>query len=245
MGMQAGVDLALIERNLRSVREKIAEAALRTGRSPEQVTLIPISKTQPAEAIRAIYQLGCQQVGENRVAEALPKMVQLSDLQDLRWHMVGHIQSRKAKDVAPNFDWVHSADRMKIVQRLDRFAGEAGKRLPILLECNVSGEEAKSGWPLASREDWPEFAQTLLEIASMPNLDVRGLMTMAPWVPEESVLRTTFQRLRALRNFLQEITHLALPELSMGMTDDFVYAVEEGATMVRIGRAIFGPRGGV
>ena len=144
--------------------------------------------------------------------------------------------------VPPAFDMVHSVDRMKLAQRLDRFAGENDLRLPVLLECNVSGESAKYGWNLQDEMGWSSILPEFDHIARFGNLNVLGLMTMAPWVTDEHVLRTCFRKLRELSEFLSENLSCEWNELSMGMTDDFEYAIEEGATIVRIGRAIFGDR---
>ncbi len=174
--------------------------------------------------------------------EALPKRASTADLDELEWHMVGHIQSRKAKNVVQTFDYVHSVDRRKIADRLNREAETAGVQLPVLLECNVSGEATKWGWALSDEQSWKEAVPALSEVCDLPNLKVQGLMTMAPMVIDPELVRPVFQRLRELRDFLSEAVSLELKELSMGMTDDYVVAVEEGATLLRIGRAIFGPR---
>ena len=231
-----------ISENLRLVQERIAEAAVRNGRAADEVDLVAICKAQPPATIRAAYQAGQRDFGENRVAEAREKQVDLSELVEIRWHMVGHIQSRKAKDVAPHFFMVHSVDRLKIAQRLDRYAAESGRVLPSLLECNTSGESSKTGWLVRERVDWPRAVSDIRLILELKNLDVRGLMTMAPWGADPMILRSTFQGLRTFRDFLTEELETDLPELSMGMTDDYELAIEEGATVVRIGRAIFGSR---
>ncbi len=231
-----------IEANLASVRARIAQAAGRAGRDPGGVELVAVTKGYPPSAVRLAHALGLRQFGENRVEEALPKMDELADLEGLVWHMVGSIQSRKARAVAPRFDLVHSVDRMKLVLRLDRFAGEAGRRLPILLECNVSGEESKAGWALSEPEAWPRVLSVFEEVLALQDLEVRGLMTMAPFTADHERVREVFRTLRELRDYLE----LELPghwqELSMGMSSDFEIAVEEGATLVRVGQAIFGPR---
>ena len=174
--------------------------------------------------------------------EALPKRVATEDLADLKWHMVGHIQSRKTSTVVQVFDTVHSVDRSKIADRLDREAEQVGTRMPVLLECNVSGEASKWGWPLSDEESWAGAAEQFVRICKLPNLEVRGLMTMAPMVVEPERVRPVFRRLRALRDYLREVVPGDWSELSMGMTADYEIAVEEGATLLRIGRAIFGPR---
>lgn len=229
--------------NLEHVRQNIEAAAARVKRSPDDIVILPITKGHPVEAVRAVYECGFRRVGENRVGEGIRKQNELRKLEDLQWEMVGHIQSRKSKDVAPNFQRVHSVDRNKIARHLNKDARQIGRTIPVLLECNVSGEESKYGWPLAEREQWDKHVEMFTDILEMEHLMVEGLMTMAPWVEDEDVVRDTFRRLRELRDFLRD----QLPEgdwgeLSMGMTDDYELAVEEGATILRLGRALFGER---
>ncbi len=239
-----------LERRLSRVRERIAQAAYRVGRDPETITLVAVTKTVPAEVIIAAYTLGLRHFGENRVEEAadkLPQVHQALRQRQITWHMIGHIQSRKARDVVAHFDWVHSVDSLKLAQRLSRFAEEAGRTLPILLEVNISGEPGKYGFAMGG---WPEdqaqaeaFFSAVGEIMALPALRLEGLMTMAPLVPEAEQARPTFRRLRELRDVLAErFPTVHWRHLSMGMTDDFEVAIEEGATLVRIGRAIFGER---
>jgi len=250
-----------LETRLGRVRERIATAALRAGRDPQGVTLVAVTKTVPAEVVAAVWQMGlCDHFGENRVEEARHKIPEVTRLlhshgkamgddspAHLCWHMIGHVQSRKAREVVSCFDWVHSVDSLKLASRLSRYAVEAGRRLPILLEANVSGEPGKYGFALGG---WPEdrgqteaFFAAVSEILALPGLRLLGLMTIAPIVPEPEAARPIFRRLRALRDALAErFPATDWPHLSMGMTDDFEVAVEEGATFVRIGRAIFGER---
>jgi pyridoxal phosphate enzyme (YggS family) len=233
-----------LEANLRSVQEQVAAAALRAGRDPTGITLVAVTKTRPPAVMKAAYDLGLRHFGENRVEEAEAKIAALPD--DITWHMIGHIQSRKAKRIVPQFDMVHSMDSVRLARRIDRLiAGRPGP-LPVLLECNVSGEESKYGldashWAKDSTQ-WNALVTTIEEIVALPNLQIQGLMTMAPIVADPEQTRPVFVRLRALRDGLAD----AFPQvdwrhLSMGMTDDFSVAIEEGATMVRIGRAIFEP----
>ncbi|HEY66876.1 MAG: YggS family pyridoxal phosphate-dependent enzyme [Chloroflexi bacterium] len=241
-----------IVHNVTRVQERIAEAALRVGRDPAEVTLVAVAKTFPAEAVVAAYQAGVRHFGENRVEEGMTKIPAVhAAISGPRptWHMVGHVQSRKAKAVVAHFDYVHSVDRLKIARRLSRFAQEAGRTLPVLLECNVSGEETKFGFDL---QDWEHdeprreaFFAAVEEILALPALSVQGLMTMAPFVTDPETVRPVFASLRGLLDALRSRfpTH-KWRHLSMGMTDDFEVAVEEGATMVRIGRALFGARQG-
>ena len=233
-----------LKANLRSVQARMAAAAARAGRDPAEISLVAVTKTQPPEVIRAAYDLGLRHLGENRVEEAEAKLGGLPD--DITWHMIGHIQSRKAKRVVPLFQLVHSVDSVKLARRLDRLCSDRPDPLPILLECNVSGEENKYGF---AAQAWAEdrtqhnaLLTVVKEIATLPNLEVQGLMTMAPIVANPEEARPVFVRLRKLRDMLSE----AFPELdwhhlSMGMTDDFEVAIEEGASLIRVGRAIFAP----
>lgn len=229
------------------VQAAIARAAERAGRNPADVTLVAVSKTHPASVVLEAVQAGLRQFGENRVEEAADKIAKVAKYTDmpLIWHMIGHIQSRKAREVAPLFAVVQSVDDLKLAARLARALPE-GRRLTVLLECNVSGEATKAGFAV---RDWETgraaldaLASDVRAVAALPGLDVRGLMTMAPIMDDMQAVRPVFRSLRRLRDALQEQTGLPLPELSMGMTDDFPVAVEEGATMVRVGRAIFGER---
>jgi PLP dependent protein len=228
--------------NFAAVQSRIAAAAHRVGRSPDDVRVVAVTKSHPAELVRRAYAAGMRDFGENRVEEAHAKQAELTDLAEVRWHMIGHVQSRKAKDVVGRFALVHSVDRPKIAEAFDRLARERGQRIPVLLECNISGEASKDGWDVVSGTDWKELLSRLLSVTRLPSLDVRGLMTMAPWTPDVGLLREVFGGLARLREALAAAGGGALPELSMGMTDDFEIAVEEGATMVRIGRALFGGR---
>ena len=225
------------------VRSRIEVACARSARSPDSVRVIAVSKGRSPQAIRSVYRAGVRDFGENRLEEALPKIEALDDLIDVRWHMIGHVQSRKAQDVIGPFSLIHSVDRVKLARRLDRFAGEAQQRLPVLLECNVSGEASKEGWDMARPEGWPESTRELVQVAALPGLQVLGLMTMAPVSEDPEMVRPIFRRLAELARQMQAAGHGRWTELSMGMTDDFEVAIEEGATMVRIGRAIFGEGG--
>jgi pyridoxal phosphate enzyme (YggS family) len=157
--------------------------------------------------------------------------------------MIGHVQSRKARGVAINFDWVHSLDSVKLAQRFERFLDEAGRRIPVLLECNVSAEESKSGFQAWREEDWPKLLPDLEVVAACEHLEMRGLMTMAPYLEDPEKTRPYFKRLKRLQGFFAaQLPQTNWSELSMGMSDDFEIAIQEGATIVRIGTAILGPR---
>jgi pyridoxal phosphate enzyme (YggS family) len=227
---------------LERIRVRIQDAAARSNRDAQQIRIVAVTKTHPAETVRLGYQAGLRVFGENRVEEALAKQADVPALEGLEWHMVGHVQSRKAKHIPASFSLLHSLDRSKLAHRLNRRAGELGLRLPVLLECNVSGEASKQGWQLLARPSWEEVVDEFSEIRLLPNLEVRGLMTMAPITQDPETVRPVFRRLRELRDFLIEAVPGNWSELSMGMTDDFEIAVEEGATLLRIGRALFGER---
>lgn len=214
---------------LSEVRERIARAAARAGRGPESVGLVLASKTQPPEALRAAYQAGAREFGENYVQEAQAKRAALADLSDLRWHMIGHLQSNKAKAAAELFALIHSLDSGRLALSLGRVRPAPAVR--VLIEINLGGEASKAGVA-------PDRAEPLIE-AVRGKVDVRGLMAIPP--PAEPA-RPHFARLRELREWLAAKTGLELPELSMGMTDDFEIAIEEGASIVRVGRAVFGER---
>ncbi len=231
-----------VQERLNEVQARIENAARRSGRDIDAIRIVGVTKTHPYEVVLAAHEAGLRLIGENRVEEALPKKAASEDLADLEWHMIGHIQSRKSKSVVQVFDAVHSVDRARIADRLNRDAETAGIRLPVLLECNVSGEASKWGWQLTEKESWPEIVDEFTRINKLENLEVRGLMTMAPMVADPEHVRPIFEKLRLLRDYLQSAVPGDWAELSMGMTEDYAVAVEEGATLLRIGRAIFGPR---
>lgn len=228
--------------NLQQVHDRIAAAAARTGRERTSITLVAVSKTQPLDALVAAYQLGVRDFGENRVEEAsikLPAFRAAIVDPTVTFHFIGHLQSRKADDVVRLFARVHSVDSLKLAQRLDRFAAAHNKVLPILLEVNVSGEASKYGFDRARLDELYAAIDGILPLAHV-RLD--GLMTMAPIVEQAEQARPVFSGLRDVRDKLAARCGLPLPQLSMGMTDDFEVAIEEGATLVRVGRAIFGER---
>lgn len=232
-----------IEENYRGVLDRIASAARSVDREADSVRLVVVTKGHPVERVQAVAEAGALLLGENYVEEAQPKIDALADQAGVQWHMIGHIQSRKAKPVAENFDCVHSLDRMKIARRLDRFSAEINRRLPVLLELNVSGEESKYGWPAWDEEKVRELLGVVGKILEFPCLQVRGLMTMAPFLPDPEAARPYFRRLRRIQQVLIEAyPHADWRELSMGMSADFEVAIQEGATIVRIGTAILGER---
>jgi len=234
-----------IAAHLRSVQARIADAALRTGRDPAQIRLVAVTKTLSTDRIGAAYALGLRHFGENRVEEAAGKVSALPP--DITWHMIGHIQSRKAKQVVQLMHCIHSVDSLRLAVRLDRLSVRRLSPLPVLLEINVAGESSKSGFPAARWSADPHERQSLFsgigQLLALPHLKVEGLMTIAPIVAEAEQARPVFASLRRLRDELgSQFPGSDWPHLSMGMTDDFEIAIEEGATIVRIGRAIFGQR---
>ena len=217
-----------IEENIARVRERITQACRRCGRAPHEVRLLAVTKNQPAEAIAVAVRAGLRDIAENKVQEALLKKAGVpAEMPGVRWHMIGHLQTNKVKDAVRLFDLIHSVDSLRLAQEIDTQAARAGKVQDILLEVHLTAEESKYGIP-------PEQLEAVFpDICALPALRVCGLMGMAPVVDDPGKTRPYFRRLRELRD------RLGLTELSMGMSDDFETAVEEGATMVRIGRALF------
>ncbi len=235
-----------IAQNYQAFLEKLEKAASRSGRRAGEVRLVLVTKMHPVETIHAALDLGIRCLGENYVEEAVEKIQTFPPALGIEWHMIGHLQSRKAESVVQHFHYLHSLDSLKLAARLERFAGAARLRLPVLLECNTSGEQNKSGYPAWQAEQWPVLADEIGQIAALPHLEVRGLMTMAPFSEEAEKARPYFRRLCELRDYLQQrLPEVKLSELSMGMSGDYEVAVEEGATWVRIGQGILGPRASV
>jgi len=231
-----------IRRGLAAVQRRIAAAAERAGRDPSEVQLVVVTKGHPVSRLRALVESDQRRLGENRVEEALPKIDALGALPGLTWHLVGPLQSRKIPLVGDRFDLIHAVDRIKVARLLDARSREIGRRQAILLEFNVTGEAAKAGWRLEEGRAPEGLLQEIREVLGLPHLEVRGLMAMAPQTDDAPTQRTAFRRLADLRRTLRDRVGCELPELSMGMSDDFESAVEEGATLVRIGRAILGER---
>lgn len=223
-----------IAANIASLRERIAAACARAGRDPASVTLMAVSKNQPPEAVRAALDAGLTCFGENRVQEAKAKIPLCPGR--ARWQMIGHLQSNKCRDAVALFEMIQSVDSLALAQELNRQCEKAAKTMPILLEVNVAGEASKFGYPP------PALLAEFKALAALPRLEVHGLMTIAPYTPTPERVRPVFRRLRELRTECEQLLGAPLPVLSMGMSGDFEVAVEEGATLVRIGTALFGPR---
>jgi pyridoxal phosphate enzyme (YggS family) len=230
-------DSESIRENIARVEERIAAACRRAGRRPEDVRLVAISKTFPAERIRAAYDAGLREFGENKVQETRAKRPALGDL-DITWHLVGHLQTNKAKLARELFHWVHSVDSLRLAQKLHQSAAVGGARLPVLIEVNLGGEESKSG---LRAEDVLPLAE---EISRLETLELSGLMTLPPFLENPEEVRPYFRRLRELAHEIdsKKLPGVSIKELSMGMSHDFEMAIEEGATIVRVGTAIFGAR---
>ncbi|MEH6467475.1 MAG: YggS family pyridoxal phosphate-dependent enzyme [Porticoccus sp.] len=224
--------------NLSLVYQKIDQFAKKAGRYPCDITLLAVSKGQPANAIRQAYALGLRDFGENYLQEALDKQQQLADLTDIRWHFIGSVQSNKTRKVAEQFDWVHSIDRIKVAERLNACRPEKYTPLNICLQVNIDSEESKSGIPIHQVKN---LAQAVIEL---PNLKLRGLMAIPQNCKTVSEQQTSFATLAKLLSNIQSssLQLSTLDTLSMGMSGDLEAAITEGATIIRIGTAIFGPR---
>lgn len=230
-----------IKDNLAAIQQRIAAACKRAGRDFAEVTLVAVSKTFPVTDVEEAIAAGLRVFGENRIQEAaekIPALQPLTGKHNVQWHLIGHLQSNKARRAVELFDAVQTVDSLKLAQRLNDLAGELGKRLPVFLEVNVGGESAKAGIE-------PSAALELCEqVAKLSHLELRGWMTVPPFLDDADAVRPYFQQLRALRD---EALRLGLAdtqakELSMGMSNDFEVAIEEGATFIRIGTALFGAR---
>jgi pyridoxal phosphate enzyme (YggS family) len=232
-----------IKLNYQSVQDRMSNAARRSGRNPGEVKLVAVSKEKPVTMIDNAIKAGLRIFGENYADEALPKIDSLRKYPDIRWHMIGHVQSRKAQIVINNFDYLHSLDSVKLARRLDRFASDSGKILPALLEFNLSGEGSKFGFPAWHDENWMEFIPSIEEILDLSGISIRGLMTIPPFSMDPEDSRPYYKKLCRLQGFLQQNFPAACwIDLSMGMSSDFEIAIEEGATWIRVGQALLGRR---
>lgn len=233
----------MISHNYQKVLEEIANTAKTVGRSRSDIRLVVVTKGHSLEVVQMVVEAGARYLGENYLEEAIPKIESLPRSYKIEWHMVGHVQSRKAKSVCEQFHRVDSVDRVKLATRLDRFATELNRSIPVLLECNVSGESSKYGFPAWDEKRWPMLLPDVERIVGLNAIKVCGLMTMPPYFSNVEEVRPYFRRLFQLREFLAEhVAQVNWTELSMGMSNDYKIAIEEGATMVRIGTAILGER---
>jgi hypothetical protein len=229
-----------ISQDIAEVRERLAAAARRAGRRPEEIALMAVTKTHPPERIREAYAAGLRLFGENRVQEFAGKVSALADLPGAKWHMIGHLQTNKAAKAAELFTAVDSVDSVKLAEKLDAAARDLGKKLAVLIEINVGGETAKSGVAPDSRE----LEELLRAAPRFEALEFRGLMTVPPFTDDPTEARPYFRKLRGLREaiFARKLASVAADVLSMGMSHDFEVAIEEGSTCIRVGTAIFGER---
>ena len=226
----------IILNNVSNVRERIIKACIKSGRQPEDVRLVAVSKKMPSEKVTAAIDAGVTVFGENYIQESREKIGLIG--KNVSWHFIGHLQSNKAKYAVDLFDMIHSVDSFHLADAINREAKKRGRKMPVLLQINISGEESKHGTD-------PQKAVLLIkEISTLENISVQGLMTMPPWSSDPEDSRPYFSTLRNLRNDLQaeNLENVTLKELSMGMSSDYEVAIEEGATLVRVGTAIFGPR---
>ncbi len=223
-----------VAENLERVREQIARAAAKSGRTTDDVELVAITKTHPADKVREAIEAGHTLFGESRIQEARAKIPELPS--NLRWHFVGHLQKNKIRHALPLFEMIHSVDSLALAQDINRIAEEDGMHPRVLLEVNVAGEGSKFGFSPDKLSDQME------ELLAIPRLSILGLMTIPPLAEEAEASRKYFVQLREMRDRLQTEFRVDLAQLSMGMTQDFPIAVEEGATLVRVGTAIFGER---
>lgn len=222
--------------NLKTIRQRISTACERARRDPASVTLMAVTKGQPPEKVAEAAALGLTLFGENKVQEAKAKIPLCPGR--LRWHMIGHLQSNKCREAVELFEMIQGVDSLRLAEEINKRAEQAARTVPILLEINIAGEASKFGYQ--SEQMLAELAQ----INALPRLEVHGLMAVPPWTPDPEKVRPAFRELRELKTHCEEILGAPLPQLSMGMSGDFEIAIEEGATMVRVGTALFGPRTG-
>ena len=232
-----------IRHNLAEVQEIIGRAARASGRIADEISILAISKRQPVEVIEIAYHLGQKAFGESYVQEALEKMAHLSEFKGIRWEMVGHVQSRKARQVAENFYALHSLDSLKLATLLNQYRPAIMPQLEVFLEVNIGDESSKTGFSARNEQEWEVLVSILEKILTLERLKLVGLMAMPPLFQDPQLSRPYFVKLRQLRDYLnQQVSGVALTQLSAGTSADFEVAIEEGATVVRIGERLLGPR---
>jgi pyridoxal phosphate enzyme (YggS family) len=235
----------LIRDNYHKIVDRIVKTARNAGRNPDDIRLVVVTKTQPVQVIQYVIDAGATNLGENYVEEAVPKIQALKLNKTLSWHMIGHVQSRKAQSICEHFQYLHSLDSVRLAEKLSRFAIMLDKSLPVWLEFNVSGEETKSGWNIKVEENWGNILPDIEKILMLKKLTFLGVMTVPPYSTNPEASRLNYQRLRKFQEYI--INHFQLTgfnDLSMGMSSDFEVAVQEGSTCVRVGQAILGSRSG-
>ncbi len=220
--------------NLESIQKRIGAACDHAARDPATVLLLAVAKSHPPETVRAAADLGLSRFGESKVQEARAKIPLCPGR--LRWHMIGHLQTNKCRDAVQLFEMIQSVDSLHLAEEINKWAEKLARRMPVLLEVNLAGESSKFGYKA------DQLLAELAELNALARLEIHGLMTIAPWTPEPGKARPIFRQLRELKERCQEQLGAPLPHLSMGMSGDFEVAIEEGATIVRIGTALFGPR---
>jgi pyridoxal phosphate enzyme (YggS family) len=229
--------------NYQRILERIGNAAKLAGRDPENIHLVVVTKTQPLDVIQSVINAGATDLGENYVEEAIPKIKGFSNNKGLKWHMIGHVQTRKASSVCEYFHYLHSLDSLHLAEKLSRFAVELDKSLPVMLEFNVGGELSKTGWNIWMDENWESILPDVEKIISLPHINLLGVMTIPPYSTDPEVSRPYYRRLRKFKDYISDHFQISgFNELSMGMSGDFEVAIQEGSTWVRIGQAIMGSR---
>ncbi len=237
----------LIRERYEQVLARIAKASQSAGRGLDEVRLVVVTKNHPSETVEAAIAAGARCLGENYAEEGVEKMQALSarevELSNVEWHMIGHVQSRKADLIGRHFDLLHSLDSVKLANRINQAVKDNNRKLPVLLQLNVSGEESKSGLPAWAKTHQETLCEVVAQLQACPHLDLQGLMTVPPFFDDPDQVRPYFRRLREWREvFAQRFPQAEWTQLSMGMSGDFEVAIEEGATLVRVGTAILGSR---
>ena len=236
------LDTSVILNNLQTIREKITSAAIKSGRNESDVRLMAVTKTKPAETVKCLLDAGIRCFGENYPDETIEKINAFREVPDARLAMIGHLQSRKAKIVADYFDEFQSLDRLEIAEKMESLCAERNRIMPVLIECNVGDEASKSGWHFADDSVSDQFLADFEKIRNLPHLDIRGLMILPPYAEDGETNRKYFIRTRNIAAYLNQHCGAHLTELSMGTSSDYTVAIEEGATIVRIGTSLVGPR---
>jgi pyridoxal phosphate enzyme (YggS family) len=235
---------SVIQARLEKVKDQIALASQSAGREMNDIRLVVVTKAQPVEVIQAAVQAGARILGENYPEESLPKIQAVAATESIEWHMIGHLQSRKAVLVADHFSMLHSLDSFRLAERLDRRLAESGKCLPVLLEFNVGDETSKGGWLAGPDAHWDAWLPEIEQVVGLPHLQVKGVMCMPPLFEDPELARPYFVQARRVLDYLADRFPQAGPwnELSMGTSSDYPVAIQEGATYVRVGTAIVGAR---
>jgi PLP dependent protein len=232
-----------IKKNLENVHYKINQAAERAGRDANEIKLVAVTKQMPLDTIFAGIEAGIRIFGENYPEQAAKKIIEVGYRDDIEWHMIGHIQSRKSETVCQHFNMVHSLDRLKIARHLNKNCREIKKIMPTLVEVNVSGEDSKYGWPAWDDKQWPSLVDNFKKFVELEYIKIKGLMTMPPYFEDPEKTRPYYQLLKRLQDYLKsEMPENNWDELSIGTSFDYAVAIEEGATMIRLGTEIFGSR---